>query len=250
MEAKKRRAAFQKISGWTSTRTHLALQDISDVLLESAASERPFVAKTYIDGIELSAKNKKKGNNMNKYIHGGICAAIGVTKFAMLRISKGKSFHALGASRISPRTEITVDCGGNLLIGKHLKMRSGAKLRVRKCARVVIGNEFYMSNQCILVSYESITIGYGVELGPGVLIYDHDHDYRAPGGLSAHKFKTSPIVIGNNVWIGGNSVILRGTTIGNNCVVAAGTILHGNYPDNCLIYQEKQTKVKAIERRE
>lgn len=101
----------------------------------------------------------------------------------------------------------------------------------------------------MLVSHESVTIGDDVEFGPGVLIYDHDHDFRMPGGLAEQKYKTAPIKIGNNVWIGANSVILRGTTIGNNCVVAAGTILHGEYPDDSLIFQEKTTRVRPIEER-
>lgn len=82
-------------------------------------------------------------------------------------------------------------------------------------------------------------------LGPNVLIYDHDHDYKAKGGVFSLKYKTTPIVIGNNVWIGANSIILRGTSIGNNCVVGAGCVLKGEYPDNSIIVQKRNTEITS-----
>ena len=57
------------------------------------------------------------------------------------------------------------------------------------------------------------------------------------------KFKTAPITIGNNVWIGANTLILRGTTIGDNCVVAGGSVIRGNYPSNTVIIQKRTTEV-------
>lgn len=80
-------------------------------------------------------------------------------------------------------------------------------------------------------------------LGPNVLIYDHDHDYKAEGGVFSLKYKTSPVTIGNNVWIGANCVILRGTSIGDNCVIGGGCVLKGEYPSNSVIVQKRSTEV-------
>jgi maltose O-acetyltransferase len=44
-----------------------------------------------------------------------------------------------------------------------------------------------------------------------------------------------PIIIGNNCWIGTSAIILPGTTLGNNCIVAAGSIVNGEFKDNSLI---------------
>lgn len=49
--------------------------------------------------------------------------------------------------------------------------------------------------------HDRIEIGDNVMFGPNVQIYDHDHDYCVNGGLSANKYKTSPVIIGNNVWL-------------------------------------------------
>ena len=176
---------------------------------------------------------------MNRYIDAAIRVATGLTKFSLLKAFRGRHFSATAINLISLGTEITLDRGGELLIGKMMKMRDGSILRVRKGAIVSIGDDFNMGNRCIITAYEKITIGNGVQFGPGVLVYDQDHDFKAEGGLAAKKFKTAPIIIGNNVWIGANTIILRGTSIGDNCVVGAGSVIKGDYPPNSLIVQKR-----------
>lgn len=66
--------------------------------------------------------------------------------------------------------------------------------------------------------------------------------------MTQTSFKSAPIIIGDNVWIGANVVITKGTSIGANSVVGVGTVLMGFYGDNTLVYQEKQTKTRIIER--
>ena len=183
---------------------------------------------------------------MNKYLHATICSAIGLIKCVYLKVVRREAFSSTIINLISPGTEITVDRGGELHIGKIMKMRGGSKLRVRKGAKVVIGDYFSMGNRCIITAYKSVTIGNEVQFGPGVLVYDQDHDLGVEGGLAAKKFKISPITIGNNVWIGANAIILRGTTIGDNCIVGAGCVIKGDFPANSLIVQKRETTIKKI----
>lgn len=71
------------------------------------------------------------------------------------------------------------------------------------------------------------------------MVYDHDHDFRAEGGVKAMKYKSSQIKIGNNVWIGANSVILRGSIIGDGAVIAAGSVVKGEIPDGAVFVQKR-----------
>ena len=160
---------------------------------------------------------------MNKYIKALFCVPLAGIKCAILKIEHGKDFSAKMPAIFSPITEIAVDKKSHLKIGKTLKMHNGAKIRVRNGGNLKIGRNFGMSNDCVVTTYENISIGDNVMLGPNVLIYDQDHDYKAEGGVAAMKFKTAPIMIGNNVWTGANSIILRGTVLGDNCVVGGGT---------------------------
>ena len=181
---------------------------------------------------------------MNRYLRALICVPTGILKICFTKLFHPINFKASLINAISPFTEISLDYGGRLLIGKKLKMRDGSKIRVRKGACCKIGKNTSVNTNNIIVCHEKIEIGDNVQLAPNVLIYDHDHDYKAEGGIGAMKYKTSPVIIGNNCWIGANTIILRGTTLGNNCVVGAGSVLKGNYPDGSVIIQKRETIVK------
>jgi maltose O-acetyltransferase len=56
-----------------------------------------------------------------------------------------------------------------------------------------------------------------------------------PSGRRRHLGIAKPVTIGDDVWIGGNAVILPGVTIGNNCVVAAGAVVTKDVPANSLV---------------
>lgn len=183
---------------------------------------------------------------MNKYLRATICELISICKFGLLKIEKGRKFNCKMINLVSPLTEVTIDKGGQLRIGNKFRMRSGAKIRVRKNANVSIGKNFSMSNNCVITSWEKIDIGDNVQFGPGVLVYDQDHDLKVPGGLAAEKYKTKPIYIGDGVWIGANTIILRGTVIGENTVIGAGSIVKGKIPANSLVVQKRETSIMQL----
>ena len=181
---------------------------------------------------------------MNKYVRGIGCAIVGTLKAVILKIERGSKVSFAFPSLISPSTEVTVDKGGSLFVGRRISMRNGSRLAVRKNGVLKIGDNFYMNTGCLISAHESITIGNDVEFGPGVLVYDQDHDFRVESGLRAKKFKTAPVTIGNNVWIGANTIILRGTIIGDNCVIGAGSIVKGAFPPNSIVIQKRITEIK------
>lgn len=181
---------------------------------------------------------------MNRYARALICVPFGALKMMTTRLFHVNSFKASLMCLVSPFTEITLSKGGKLQIGKRFKMRDGAKIRVRKKAICIIGNNVSINSNNMIACHEKIVLGDNIQLSPNVQIYDHDHDFRVDGGIGKMKYKTSPIMIGDNVWIGCNSVILKGTTIGNNCVIAAGSIVSGVVPDNSVFVQKRINTIK------
>ena len=119
-------------------------------------------------------------------------------------------------------------------------------MKVRPDAKLAIGDNVKINYNCMIICHKEISIGEGTEFGPFVLIYDHDHDFRAEGGLKANKFKYAPVVIGKNVWIGAGAIILRGTTIGDNSVIAAGTVVKGNIDANTILVQKRTSEYKKV----
>lgn len=183
---------------------------------------------------------------MNKYIRAAVVISFGTIKSLWTKMFHITEFSAPLICMISPFTEITLEYGGELRIGHGFKMRDGAKIRVRKNAKMVIGKNTSINSNNIIACRENISIGDNVQLSPNVMIYDHDHDFRTAGGISTMKYRTDSITIGNNVWIGANSVILKGTSIGDNCVIGAGSIVKGVVEQNTVFVQKRQSIGRKI----
>ncbi len=183
---------------------------------------------------------------MNRYIRTLICLPYGALKIGFTKMFHFKNFSGSLYSVISPLTEISLDFGGELHIGSRFRMRDGAKIRVRKGAFCTIGKNTSINSNNMIACHEKIIIGDNVQFSPNVQIYDHDHDFHVEGGVSAMKYTTTPVEIGNNVWIGANTVILRGTKIGDNCVIAAGSIVKGTVSDNSIYIQKRLSETKEI----
>lgn len=103
---------------------------------------------------------------------------------------------------------------------------------------IEIGDGFGISGTTIY-STSSIVIGKNATIGANCKIIDNDFHPLDPEqrrlNLNEEHTARKPIRIGDNCFIGMNSIILKGTTIGNNVVVGAGSVVHGTFPDNCII---------------
>ena len=148
--------------------------------------------------------------------------------------------------RISPNVVLELEKKGKLIFGNKASIHTGCKLKVRKGGTLELGENVFLNYGCMLMCRDNIRIGEGCEFGPNVLVYDHDHDLSVEGGLKQGDYVSSPVVVGKNCWIGANTVILRGTNIGDNCVVGAGSILKGVYPANSKIIQKRVTTVLGV----
>jgi len=168
-------------------------------------------------------------------------------KFCIIKIFHWNSFSFYFIERFSPGTEIDIGKNSKLILEEKVRAHTGVKIRVRDNAKVRIGKNTSFNYNCIITSHHEIVIGENVMCGPNVLIYDHDHDFRVQGGITANKFKYGKVEIGNNVWIGANTVILRNTKIGDNCVIGAGSVVSGEFPNNSLIVQKRKTDIIQIQ---
>lgn len=182
---------------------------------------------------------------MNKYLRAMVVMPFGAIKMGWIKLFHPKNFRGTIFCMLSPSSEISMNYGAQLTVNKGLRMRDNAKLRVRSKATCVLGASVSLGSGSMIVCHEKIKIGSRVQFAANAQVYDHDHDFRAKGGISARKFKTSPIEIGDDVWIGANTVILRGTRIGDRCVIGAGCVLKGEYPSDSVIVQKRETTVTS-----
>lgn len=96
---------------------------------------------------------------------------------------------------------------------------------------IEVGESFYANTGCVMLDVGKITIGDHAFFGPNVALYTAGHPIHPDSRNSEYEYGI-PITIGNNVWIGGNCVILPGIEIGDNVVIGAGSVVTKNIPDN------------------
>ena len=142
---------------------------------------------------------------------------------------------------------VSIALGGKCEIGADFKInnrRSANPIgRTEKCSLVVqgkgalkIGDRVGMSSVAIVCA-NAITIGHDVKIGGNVVIYDTDfHSLASSDRHEAEKDKkntaTAPVSIGNNVFIGAHTTILKGVTIGDNSIIGACSVVTKNIPEN------------------
>lgn len=172
------------------------------------------------------------------------CIRCCIEKF---KLRKYKQVKFLKLSYIPKDVEFEISSKSKMVELKNLYgYRRNVSVRVREGAELYIDEGTTLNNGTIITCRDMIRIGKNVLIGPNVMIFDNDHDYRS-NDLS-RNFKTAPIVIEDNVWIGGNSIILRGTTIGENAVVGGGTVIKGIVESNCICVNDKKTKMVPFEK--
>ena len=113
---------------------------------------------------------------------------------------------------------------------------------------LTIGNNVGISGSTICASV-SVTIGNNVLIGSGCLITDtdaHPLDWRdRQMGANEHTLR-SPVVIGNDVFIGARSIILKGVKIGARSVIGAGSVVTNNIPSDCIVAGNPAKVVKWL----
>ena len=118
--------------------------------------------------------------------------------------------------------------GRRAIIGNHAKFITNGIL--------TIGTNFCINSYSRIVTHDKIFIGNNVTIARFVSILDHDHAYSlVEDQLILNGFKTAPIRIGNNVWIGDKVSINKGVKIGNNVIIGANSVVTKDIPNNVII---------------
>ena len=100
-------------------------------------------------------------------------------------------------------------------------------------SNISIGNNFYANFDCIILDVCKVEIGENVMFAPRVCVYTAAHPIDAEIRNTGLEFGKS-VKIGDNVWIGGNTIINPGVTIGNNVVIGSGSVVTRDIPDNVI----------------
>jgi acetyltransferase-like isoleucine patch superfamily enzyme len=151
---------------------------------------------------------------------------------------------------------------GALVFGEHDSVYAGCSFSLGENARVTVG-DFTLLNGALVMCEDKIDIGSHCLISWNVGIADSDFHPLDPAQrlIDAHalapfsenrpprpKLKTAPVKICDNVWIGMNAVILKGVTIGQNSVVAAGSVVTKSVAPNVVVAGNPAVVVKEFNR--
>lgn len=95
---------------------------------------------------------------------------------------------------------------------------------------IEVGKNFFANYNCCILDVAKVKIGDNCFIAPNVAIYTAGHPIHPDTRNSGYEYGIS-VTIGDNVWIGGNTVICPGVNIGNNVVIGAGSVVTKDIPD-------------------
>ena len=98
---------------------------------------------------------------------------------------------------------------------------------------IEIGENFYANHNLIILDGNKVKFGDNVFIAPNCAFYTAGHPLDAEQRNKGLEY-AKPIEVGDNVWIGGNVVVLPGVKIGDNCVIGAGSVVTKDIPDNSV----------------
>lgn len=95
---------------------------------------------------------------------------------------------------------------------------------------IEVGKNFFANYNCTIIDVAKVTIGDNCQMAPNVAIYTAGHPVHPTARNTLYEYGIE-VTIGDNVWIGGNTVILPGVHIGSNTVIGAGSVVSKDIPD-------------------
>ncbi len=162
-------------------------------------------------------------------------AVLTLPKILYWKLRYGGRARLAWVQSLGPGSQIHVKKQARLVLGRETVSRGALTLRA-EAGRLTIGNKCFFNTNCSITCMEEISIGDGCQFANNLVIVDHDHDYRKGWG----HYRSAPVHIGSNVWVGANCVILKGADIGDHCVIAAGSVVSGRIEPHTIYLQKRE----------
>ena len=98
---------------------------------------------------------------------------------------------------------------------------------------IEVGKNSFANYNCTILDVAKVKIGDNCQMAPNVAIYTAGHPIHPATRNSQYEYG-KPVTIGDNVWIGGNTVLCPGVRVGSNVVIGAGSVVTKDLPDWCI----------------
>ena len=133
--------------------------------------------------------------------------------------------------------------GGRIRLDTRIQNRGHLYFQCGPDGQLQVGSHVFFNTGSSVACMGRTQIGDYCKFGNNTVIVDHDHNFKDQNG----EYLTGEIHIGNRVWVGANCTILRGARIGDDCVIAAGSVVRGDVSPGTMFYQRRENCCRAAE---
>lgn len=136
-----------------------------------------------------------------------------------------------------------ISIGNNVLIGRNNTLNIA-----QKNGQIKINNGTNIARSCNISAAKKITIGKKCLISYNTSILDHDHvlDKKGTSPIDSGITNGQEIIIGDNCFIGAHCFVLKGVTLGKQCVVGANSVVNRSFPDYSIIVGNPAKLIKTI----
>src|ERR671929_2312683 len=156
-------------------------------------------------------------------------------RWAWLKLRWGRRLQTDGLCFIGP--DVTFEIGRDAVVrlGRWSWIGHGTKIRAHE-GEVEVGAKTVLGQECTISSFQHVSIGRECVIADRVMLIDFDHGVVEVGRpIRLQGIYKRDVRVGHNCWIGYGACILRGTTVGDNCVIGTLSVVTADVPDNAVV---------------
>jgi acetyltransferase-like isoleucine patch superfamily enzyme len=147
----------------------------------------------------------------------------------------GRRLGLEGMAFIGPKVTLEIGKQGVVQLGRWSWVGRGTKIRCHE-GEVRIGAKTVMGEECTISAYQHVSIGEQCIVADRVMLIDFDHNVaEVERPIRLQGIYKRDVRVGNNVWIGYGSQILRGVTVGDNSIIGASAVVTKDVPANAVV---------------
>jgi acetyltransferase-like isoleucine patch superfamily enzyme len=156
-------------------------------------------------------------------------------RWAWLKLRWGRRLQTDGLCFVGPGVTFEIGRDAVVRLGRWSWIGHGSKIRAHEGV-VEIGAKSVLGQECTISAFQSVRIGRECVLADRVMLIDFDHGVvEVERPIRLQGIYKRDVVVGHNCWIGYGACILRGTTVGDNCVVGTSTVVTRDVPPNAVV---------------
>jgi acetyltransferase-like isoleucine patch superfamily enzyme len=183
-----------------------------------------------LDGGVLALLRFMRRHGMLNFAYARLAA-----RWLRLKLRWGKRLQTDGLCFVAPDVTFEIGRDAVLRLGRWSWIGHGTKIRAHEGV-VEIGAKTVLGQECTISSFQSVRIGRECILADRVMLIDFDHGVvEVERPIRMQGIYKRDVRVGHNCWIGYGACILRGATVGDNCVIGTSTVVTKDVPSNAVV---------------